>query len=438
MSRSLRSRSWRLLAASLPLVLPACQDESPTSIGDVLPPDPLTLSIQLPWSQFGSNLAVYGGYGGRAGIGEAIVARAYGADDLDANALIRFGAYPQTVSVRDAGGTLRQDGDLAFYGGYVVAYFDTLASTNAGPVSLTLGEIATPWHGPSASWTFALDTIADQRPWPEPGGGPVTPLETRTWDPTEGDSVQFFLDSAQVAAWEDPSASNGVRIELVTAGERLELDRGALRLYTRSSINPDTALVLTAQPGAATFIYDVEPAAPLDGMRVGGAPAWRTVLDVAVPSVLNGPPELCAAVGCPFTLAPRHVSYAGLTLRTRSPALAFQPTDSVTLDVRPVLSRAALPKSPLGGSLMVQTGGQTIAASLFGAEEGTALDIPITNYVKVFLAGPDAAGRPPPATLALLAAPEPSSFTFAEFFGPGPNEPVLELVLTVSAPLELQ
>ncbi|HUF74826.1 MAG TPA: hypothetical protein VMM35_01045 [Longimicrobiales bacterium] len=438
MSHPLPLRSGRLLAA-LALVLAACQDEAPTSIdADRLPPEPLTLSIQLPWSEFGSDLVVYGGYGEHGTLGEAIVARGYAADDLDANVLIGFGAYPANVSVRDAQGTLVQDSNISFYGGYFVAFLDTLASTNTGPVSLALGAVQTPWHAPTANWTFAFDTVADQRPWPEPGGGPVTPLATRDWDPAMGDSVQFFLDSTQVAEWSDPAnAANGARIELLTAGERLQLRGGALRLNTRSSINPDTALVLTAQAASVTFLYDVDAAPPADGMRVGGVPAWRTVLDVAVPSVLNGPPELCAAVTCPFTLAPRHVSHAGLRLRTRRPPEAFQPTDSVTIDVRPVLSRAALPKSPLGTSLIVQTQGQAIAAPLFGAQEGTPVDIPITNYVKALLSGPDPAGRPPPTTLGLLATPEPNSFYFAEFYGPGPNEPVLELILTVSPPLEL-
>jgi hypothetical protein len=70
--------------------------------------------------------------------------------------------------------------------------------------------------------------------------------------------------------------------------------------------------------------------------------------------------------------------------------------------------------------------------------EGTLVDIPITAFVQSFLLGPDDAGRLPPYTLALLAAPEPEAFTFGEFFGPGgPNEPVLRLVLTASPPVEL-
>lgn len=439
-SRLHSRRAPVVLVSCLSIALGACQDETPTSVDlDLLPPEPITLEIELPWADFGSNLGVYGGYSAAAQLEEGIIARAYGADALDARTLIRFASFPTTASVRDAAGTLRTDANLSYVGGYVVAFFDTIASTNTGPVSLTLGAIEEAWHPPSATWDFAVDTIGEQRAWSEPGAGPVTVLTTRDWDPALGDSVQFFLDSAQVAGWNDPTdPAAGARIELMTDGVRLRVAGGALRITTRSSINADTILTLTAQAQQATLVYDVDPAPPADGMRVGGAPAWRTVLDVVVPSSLTGPPELCAAVGCPFALAPRHVSYAALVLRTRTPALAFQPTDSIALDVRPVLSRAALPKSPLGNSLTADPAGQRVAAAAF-ALEGTPVEIPITNYLRGFLAGPDPAGRPPPSTLALLAAPEPGSFTFAEFFGPGVgNDPVLKLVVTVSAPMELQ
>lgn len=429
-----------VLACCLAIALGACQDETPTSVGlDLLPPEPITIGIELPWSDFGSNLAVYGGYSGPAQLSEGMLARAYGTDALDARTLVRFGSFPTSASVRDDTGTLRTDFNLSYHDGYVVAFFDTIASTNTGPVTLELAALQEEWHHRSATWDLAVDTVGEQRAWSEPGAGPVAPLTTREWDPAEGDSVQFFLDSTQVAGWNDPTdPATGARLALLTDGVRLRLVGGALRIYARSSINPDTVLTLTAQAQQVTFVYDVDPAPPPDGMRVGGAPAWRTVLDIAVPASLTGPPELCAAVGCPFALAPRHVGYAALVLRSRSPTLAFQPTDSVALDVRPVLSRAALPKSPLGNSLIANPAGQRVGAAAF-AVDGSPVEIPITSYVKGFLSGPDPAGRPPPGTLALLAAPEPESFTFAEFFGPGVgHDPVMKLIVTVSPPMELQ
>ena len=434
------SCSTRFLACSLAIALGACQDETPTAVGlDLLPPEPITIAIELPWSDFGSNLAVFGGYAGPAQLAEGMLARAYGTDALEARTLVRFGSFPVSASVRDESGTLRTDFNLSYHDGYVVAFFDTIASTNTGPVTLELAALQEEWHHPSATWDLAVDTVGEQRAWSEPGAGPVTPLTTREWDPAEGDSVQFFLDSTQVAGWNDPTdAATGARLALLTDGVRVRLVGGALRIFARSSINPDTVLTLTSQAQQVTFVYDVDPAPPADGMRVGGAPSWRTVLDVAVPASLSGPPELCAAVECPFALAPTHVSYAALVLRSRSPALAFQPTDSLALDVRAVLSRAALPKSPLGNSLIAGPAGQRVDAAAF-AVDGSPVEIPVTSYVKAFLSGPDPSGRPPPGTLALLAAPEPESFTFAEFFGPGVgNDPVLKLIVTVSPPMELQ
>jgi hypothetical protein len=230
-----------------------------------------------------------------------------------------------------------------------------------------------------------------------------------------------------------------VRLDLLTAGHRIRVVGAALRITTLSSIDLDTILVLTAGADRVTFVYNPMPDPPPDGFRIGGAPAWRSVFDVALPTSLNGPPELCAAVGCPFTVEPQNVSYAGLVLTSRATEAAFQPTDSVSLDVRAVLQRSAMPKSPLGTSLIADPTGQRIGPDPFGPLEGTLIELPITTFVKQYLAGPDPSGRPPPNSLGLLAAREPEGFTFASFFGPGGvNEPVLKLVLTVSPPLELQ
>jgi hypothetical protein len=107
------------------------------------------------------------------------------------------------------------------------------------------------------------------------------------------------------------------------------------------------------------------------------------------------------------------------------------------MEVRPVLDRTTLPKAPLGSPLGGQ-GGTSVPPEVLGTE-GSLVDLPITRYLQQFLAGPDPSGRPPPTTLAILATPEPSTFSFASFFGPGPtNAPVLNLILTVSPPMEIR
>ena len=415
----------------------ACQEEHPTT-GDsnLLPEEPITLEIEIPWDDFASELEVFGGYGAPWELGTGVVAKTF-AEILNARTLVRFAAYPRVHQVRDTTGTTRPDSSLTFIGGRVVAFFDTIASTNSGAVELGLGATQTPWDNRTVTWLTAVDTLNDLRPWPQPGAGPVTSIGTTVWDPAEGDSAWFELDSVQVEAWADTAdASRGARIESLTDNARLQVSRVVLRLDTRPSSNPDTVIVLSAQRDEISFVYDPIPEAPANGIRIGGAPAWRTVLNVKIPTHLDGPAELCvAAGGCPLELEPLQLNYAAITLKSERGEQAFQPTDSIGLDVRQVLRRDALPKAPLGESL---TGllGQRVGPDAFGVKSGTDIEIPITEFVRDLLDSQD--GINPTKTLALLSVFEPISIAYASFHGPGDeNGPVLRLVITVGRAMEL-
>lgn len=434
-----RSRVTAAAAVLAVVALAACEERTPSSLDDrLLPLEPVTFEIRLPWSEFASNLEVFGGYGSPEELGTGVVANDYAAT-LDARTLVRFGSYPTEASVRDSEGTIRTDTNLTFIGGRLVAFFDTLASTNASTVTLALGATEVEWHSTTTTWTAAVDTVGDVRPWPEPGAGPVTPLSTADWDPTTSDSASFAIDSATIAAWADTTdSSRGARIELLTPGHRLQVNAVALRLVTRPSLNPDTLIDVTAPRRNVTFIYEPFPEPPPAGIRIGGVPAWRTILDVTLPAQLNGPPELCAAVGCPLVLESGQVSQAALLLTSRPSVDAFQPSDTVLLDVRPVLSRAAMPKSPLGSSLIGSDTNGRVPPEAFGAGGGVEIEVPVTRFVRDLL--PDAQGTVAASTntLALLSVLEPISIAFATFRGPGePDEPVLKLILTVSPAVEL-
>lgn len=433
-----RSTAAPAAAVIAVLAFAACEERTPASLDErLLPPEPVTIEVRLPWSEFASNLAVFGGYGSPEELGTGVVANEF-VDTLNARTLVRFGAYPTEASVRDSEGTIRTDTLLTFIGGRVVAFFDTLASTNASTVSLALGATGLEWHARTATWTAAVDTIGDLRPWPEPGAGPVTPLSTADWDPAASDSVSFAVDSATIAAWADTTdSSRGARIELLTPGHRLQVNAVALRLVTRPSLNPDTLIDLTAPRRNLTFVYDPFPEPPPDGIRIGGVPAWRTILDLSLPAQLDGPPDLCAAVGCPLVLEAGQVSQAAIILTTRASFGAFQPSDTIELDVRPVLSRAAMPKSPLGSSLIEADAG-IVPPEAFGGGAGVEVEVPVTRFVRQLL--PDAQGTVASSTntLALLSVLEPLSIAFATFHGPGePSEPMLKLILTVSPAVEL-
>jgi len=417
----------------------ACQEESPTSVTDEeLPSAPVTVQILIPWSDFASNLEVFGGYGSPEDLDQGVVANQF-AGTLDARTLIRFLPFPTTVTARDSSGTARPDLDVTYIGGTLVAFFDTLASTNVGPVNLGLGATQMPWDATTTSWNFAADTVGNPIPWGEPGAGPVTDLGMATWDPAAADSVRFTLDSATVNAWADTTdLSRGARIELLDVGPRLQMNGAILRLDIRPSLDPDTLIQMVVGTRDITFVYDPIPQPPPDGIRIGGAPAWRTVLDVGIDPVITGPAELCAVVSCPHTLTAGQVSHAALVLTSRATEAAFQPTDSIGLDVRPVFNRPSMPKAPLGNSLIPELLGRRVRPEAFGSSPGEVIEIPFTIFMRDLIRGVRDDGIVAPDALALLSVFEPISIAFASFEGPGSaNEPFLRLVLTIGPPIRL-
>lgn len=428
------------MAAALSAVFAvACIEQTPTVVtAGSLPGAPITIEIHIPWSQFAQNLEVFGGYGSPKDLGRGVIATGF-AGTLDARTLLRFAPYPSEVSVRDTTGTTRPDDDLTFIGGRLVAFFDTIASTNSGPVTIGLGATLSEWDAATTSWSVAVDTINDLRLWSEPGAGPVANLGTAVWDPVTGDSVQFVLDSATIAGWADTlDLSAGARLDLIDVGGKLEMRAAQLRLRVRPSSAPDSVIEITSRTSAVTFIYDPSPEPPPDGIRIGGAPAWRTVLDIVMPTTLNGPVALCAVVSCPHTLKTAQVNHAALVLTSRAPDAAFQPTDTIGLDARPISNRAAMPKAPLGNSLISDLFGRRVGPPAFSSAPGERIEVPFTMFVRDQLRGVDANGNPAPGTLALLSVFEPFSLAFASFEGPGSlNEPFLRLVLTIGPTVEL-
>jgi hypothetical protein len=294
------------------------------------------------------------------------------------------------------------------------------------------------WHGRSASWDLAVDSVADSRAWQEPGASPVTALATTVWDPSAGDSAVFEIDSAQVALWADVTdRTRGARLDALSEGVRLKVADVVLHVDVQPSVHQDTVVSVTALRQQITFVYSPSPDPPPSGIRLGGVPAWRTVLDFSVPAQLNGPESLCAAVGCPVAVTSDRLNYAALVLTSRRSEPAFQPSDSVPVDVRAVLQRSALPKSPLGSSL-IGIRGEWVPPDIFGDQEGSEIEIPVTQFLRAILEDEATATTTAPRTLALLSAFEPFAFPFASFFGPGsPAAPELKLIITAGPVVQL-
>lgn len=420
-------------AALLALGTAGCTEKIPTGLesGELFPVAARTLEIRVPYHRFVQSVRVLGGFGSPADVGKGVIAH-WHEGSLEARTLVRFPAFPRTASVRDSGGTMRVDSALAFVGGRLVIRIDTAAARAGGSVSVAAGVLAHPWHVRSASWTRAVDTIGGTVAWEEPGAGPVEPMGTGTWTPGAGDSVSIAVDSATLAVLGDTARpERSVRIDLETEGARLEILSATLRLSARPSVRKDTILTLTVASQDLTFLYDPPPAPPDGELRVGGAPAWRSVLVLDPPREFRAGDLVCERIPCPVVLDSANLTYAALVLRTRRAPPGFRPASSVPLELRPVLSPERLPKAPL--SAPVDAPPPAVSASAFGPGGEVEVAVPVTRFLRDHLRGKTFEGDPPSNTIALLVGGrEPQGFGIASFAATGEGAPELRLVVTVA------
>jgi len=436
---SVRRVALPILAALGVLWLGACDEDDPTGISpDLIPVTPVTISVDLPWETVGAEARMFHGFGRTSQVGDLPLARDF-EGVLDARALVRVGRFNRLAEIADSTGVVTITA-LVVTGGKIITRFDTVA---ARPESLRVrgSSTVTEWDPATATWDLAVDSIGDQRPWAEPGAGGSTPIGMAEWDAEEGDSVVIEVDSATVEALVDTlDPSRGLMLELLDDGERIEVRDVDLIVLARPLNNPDTIVEAAVEDGTTNFIFDPRPAPDDEALLVAGVPAWRTVLGLEVPQVLNGPPELCALVTCPFTLDPEEINTASLVLTSREAAPGFGPRDTVRLDIRPVLAPERLPKPPLGATLLNSLGQHTrVRAEAFRAGGRTEAELPLTSFVRDQLRGTTDSGGDPPTTVTVLSIQEPLSFDLGWFDGPdGATPPFIRILLTVADSLEVR
>ena len=425
------------------LVTLGCGDLTPTSTdSSLLPVVPTTVEVRLPYSVFGADLQAIGGFGKEADLNTSLVAGEH-QGVLNARAWARFAQFPTSASVADSNGVVVTDTMLTYVGGRVTAFIDTTTAVYGEPPVLAAAALTEAWDPRSVTWMNAVDSVADVQPWSAPGGGAMNMLDAVVWDPAEGDTVVFTVDSAAVNAWADTTdGSRGLLISTGDAGVRLEFSLLSLNLDIRPSANRDTLLQRTIGVTARSFIYDPPPPDPQGEIRIGGTPSWRSMFRIALPDTLRGPEELCDAVGCPFELRAESVNFAALVLSSATSPPGFQPDDTLALDARAALSPDNLPKSPLGGSLLatsfVGLAGASVPPEFFGDDPEGELTVGITGFVQDLLRGETLAGDPAPTAISMLSVFEPLSLDLMTFAGPGDErEPFLRVILTtrVGVPL---
>jgi len=433
----------RLLPLFVVVTLAACQNEIPTALGEgFLPVEPVTLEVRLPWSQFVTSAQVVGGFGRADELGVGTIANAFGGT-LNARTLLHL--EPQHL-VYDASDTL-----TTIVGGSFLLRFNPTGSSNQGPVTVAVGRTSTHWDARSASWRLAVDSLDGQEEWPEQGGGPVEPLGKAVWDPLEGDSLLISFGPAALANVLDTTTLEfGVRVDLDTPGELVQVISGEIQLFAMVE-GVDTMITLpSVSVTDQTFIYDPAPGPP-EGLRVGGIPAWRTVISMAIPAMVAGTPEACALVTCPLALTAERINLANLVLSTQANEPGFQPTDSLLVHARSLFAPGVLPKSPLGPPIFLDDLGLAVGAALasaaFAPGGERSVEVPITPLVWDLVRGTTVGGGSTSSTIALLSLScnpvgklcvESESIAFSSFAGAGqPGEPFLRLILTISDRVEL-
>jgi len=431
-ARHLAAPLTAFVAAAAVLAFASCTNDTATGLDDdLLPLRPRTIEVRLPWSQFGVGIDVIGGYGLVSETPSVVLADDY-QGQLDARALAAF-RYPPDVSVDDTTGVVRIDTAYVPVGGRLLVRIDTIGQED---FHIVAGLLLDRWDRTSATWEVAVDSVTMSRLWEEPGAGPVVPVGSADWTPEMGDSLIVPIDSLAVATWADTSQASGLRLELETPGRLVRILELGLEVDARPSVNPDTLVAVETATGNVTFIYSPSPPDPSGGLRVGGVPAWRTVMRLNVPLVLDGPPELCAEVTCPFEIDPSRVNLAAIALTTTVPDAGFRPVDTLQLDARGILAPELLPKSPLGSSLA--SGGVLVPSEAFGGST-REVEIPVTSFVADLLRGETSTGGQPLTSLAIVDLFEPRSFPYATFAGPGQEgEPFLRMIVTTADTVEIR
>jgi hypothetical protein len=388
--------------------------------------NPRTVEVVIPFEDFVVDVRVDGGYGSPQDLGRGVIAQDFGG--LNSRALVHLADFPSLASVP--------------VGGRVLLVFDTLSGTLVTPVRVELFDVKEEWHAPTVNWDVTVDTAGDRRFWTQPGGGPITSLGGATFDPFVAkqendtlplvDTVSIAVDSATVAALGDPSSGTvGLLLAAAEPGVLLRLKSMSLFALAVPSSVSDTVLEVDIPSEDMTFMVDPVPTAPTGWLRVGGAPSWRSVIEILLPRTVDGTAEVCGTAGCQVDLTEVEINLAELVLTTRQTESAFVPEDTLRMDVRRVLKPELLPKSPLGEMLVPFV--ESIPPELFSVQAGTSVSLSVTDLVKAILANTVLTGTVPKTSMALLSAIEPLMLGFASFEGGGgAGAPALRLLYTVA------
>lgn len=418
-------RTWRigLGLVVVAVVAVGCGDEAPTEVGSELLSEGLrTVQVALSSPMFLQEDTTYGGVGSLDELEFGIAANDF-EGELDANLLFTVNR-PVRVGYTDPDGTELSDSIVSVQGGRVTVVLDSLSRPEP-PIEFAVVDLTEEWDPGSVSWDLRVDTAGVNEPWTTPGGTTGSVLAEATW--SAGDTVVLTLDSAAASVWADRAdARMGGALQVATPNKRARIESVDFEF---DIVPESTDTVLAAGNLVDRASVAPEPPAPADGvLRVGGLPAWRSLLrftpldDVMVPCEAG-------STTCEIALSEVKINTANLILRTRATG-GYRTERPMRLDGRAVLEGPTVPltRSPLSGPFGQMTDSLDVAD--FTGAASVVARVPITGFVQRNASLDE--GEEPLLWLALTAVGEKQFFGFGEFGGLASTAPPeLELVVTI-------
>src|SRR5690606_29214027 len=191
------------------------------------------------------------------------------------------------------------------------------------------------------------------------------------------------------------------------------------------SSRADTVVTVAGVGAGRTFIFDPVPFPRSDDPRVGGIPAWRTLMRLS-PDLRDVVVPCPTSPTCTIRLGDAEITLAMLEYQLAAPPPGFVVEDSVRLAAVPMFEAPGVPfsRSLLGSALSAVPADRWVQPGEF--DDVTSADpvrIPVTTAIRSLL--PDEANN---VGIALVP-----TVTFGTFgFIPLEPDPILRLVLTVS------
>lgn len=429
-----RKRELIHLLSFAALLAVGCGEESPTDVGgSLLPGQPVrTFEVILEPDVFLVRDTAFSGYARIQNSGFYYLAES-NQGVVNARGLARF-VVPGSISVRDSAGTVRTDTLPIYFSGRLVLRVDTARS---GPAPINVRGLRTTetWDPGSTTWQLRVDSGGVQEPWATPGGSPGALIDTASYV-AGSDTVVIPLDSALIAEWRDTAnVVAGAVFALGTAGAQLRVSEIVARLDARSTINRDTVVTTNIPATSRGVIFDpplgeTTSSAP----RIGGLPAWRTLMEFR--TRLDTLSVLCpdGAAGCRVRLSKTAVTHAALLMQPTAPPPGYATEDSVQIGARLLLvdPLAPLNRTPLGDVVGLME--RSLPRSRVLDPGAAPVEVPITDFIRMMTRDSSEITDRPGPYIALIAVSEGNAFGFASFEA----APRLRLVLTVATELQLR